>query len=171
MCLKIYNLDPAKSFSAPGIAWQAALKNTELKLELLKIRGVIFYAIHWYAKANNKYMKYYNKNKESSYFKYWDVSNLYGWAISQKLPANNFEWFKDHSQLNEDFIKSNNEESDERYFLEIDVEYPETLHEHPHEELGLLIGDISRTIKNKQKGGFIGMLLGTLAATILVIIF
>ena len=116
-------------------------------------------------------MKYYDKNKESSYFKYWDVSNLYGWAISQKLPANNFEWIEDHSQLNEDFIKSNNEESDERYFLEIDVEYPETLHEHHHEELGLLIGDISRTIKNKQKGGFIGMLLGTLAATILVIIF
>ena len=116
-------------------------------------------------------MKDYDKNKESSYLKYWDVSNLYGWAISQKLPANNFEWIEDHSQLNEDFIKSNNEESDERYFLEINVEYPETLHEHHHEGLRLLIGDISRTIKNKQKGGFVGMLLGTLAATILVIIF
>ena len=50
-------------------------------------------------------MKDYNKNKELPYFQYWDVNNLHGWAMSQKLPVNNFEWIKDNSQFNEDFKK------------------------------------------------------------------
>ena len=45
------------------------------------------------------------KNKESLYLQYWDANNIYGWAMSQKLPVNNFEWIKDNSQFNEDFIK------------------------------------------------------------------
>ena len=73
-------------------------------------------------------MKGYDKDKELSYLIYWDVNNLYGWAMSQKLPVNNFEWVEDNSQSNEDFIKNYNEESDEGYFLEIDVQYPEKLH-------------------------------------------
>ena len=64
-----------------------------------------------------------------SYIQYWDVNNLYGWTISQKLPVNNFEWIKDTSQFNENFIKSYNEESDEGYLLEVDVKYLEKLHE------------------------------------------
>ena len=98
MCLKIYHLDPLKCLSAPGVARQAALKKTEVKLELLTdidmllmvekgIRGGICHTIHRYAKANNKYMKQYDKNKESSYL-IWYVNNLYGWAMSQKLPVN-----------------------------------------------------------------------------------
>ena len=74
-------------------------------------------------------MKDYNKNKESSYLQYWDVNNLYGWAVPQKLPVNNFEWIKDTSQFNEDFIKNYNEESDEGYFLKVVVQYLEKLHE------------------------------------------
>ena len=74
-----------------------------------------------YAKANNKYIKDWDKNKESSYFQYWDVNGLYGWAMAQKLPVNNFEWIEDTSQYNEDFIKSYNEESNEWYFLEDDA--------------------------------------------------
>ena len=101
------------------------------------IRGRIYHTIHRYAKANNKYLKGYDKNKESSYLKYWDVNNLYVWAISQKLPVNNFEWIKDIFQLNEDFIKNYNKENDEEYFLEIDVQYPEKLHE-PHNDLPFL---------------------------------
>ena len=93
------------------------------------IRGGICHSIYQYAKANNKYMKDYDKNKESSYIQYWDVNNLYGWAMLQKLPVNNFEWIKDTSQFNEDFIKNYNEESDEGYFLEVDVQYLEKLHE------------------------------------------
>ena len=88
MCLKLYHLDPIKFISAPRIAWQSALKKTEVKLELLSdvdvllmvekgIRGGICHAVYQYAKANKKYMRDYNKNKESSYLKHWDVNNLY----------------------------------------------------------------------------------------------
>ena len=84
----MYGLDPVKFLSAPGLAWQAPLKKTEEKLELLTdinmllmvekgIRGGICPAIHRYPKANNKYLKNYDKNKVSSYLKYWDVNNLY----------------------------------------------------------------------------------------------
>ena len=58
------------------------------------IRGGICHAIHRYAKANNKYMKNYHKNKESSYIQYLDTNNLYGWAMSQKLPVDGFKWKK-----------------------------------------------------------------------------
>ena len=80
-CLKIYELDPAKFLSAPGLAWQAALKKTKVKLDLLTdidmllmvekgIRGGICHSIYRYAKANNKYMKVFDKNKESSNIQY-----------------------------------------------------------------------------------------------------
>ena len=69
------------------------------------ITGGICECIYRYAKAKNKYMKNSDKNKESSYFQYWDVNNLCGWAMSQKRPVNNFEWIEDTSQFNVDFIK------------------------------------------------------------------
>ena len=65
----------------------------------------------------------------SSYIQYWDVINLYVWAMLQKLPVNNFEWIKDTSQFNEDFIKNYNEESDEGYFLEVDIQYLKNFNE------------------------------------------
>ena len=65
------------------------------------------------------------KIKELSYLKYWGVNNLYGWAKLQELAINNFKKIKDTSQFNEDFIKSDKEESDAGYFLEADVQYPE----------------------------------------------
>ena len=64
-----------------------------------------------------------------SYLQYWDVNNLYGWAMSQKVLVNNFEWIKDTSQFNEDLIKNYNEESNEGYFLEVHVQYLEQLDE------------------------------------------
>ena len=89
ICIKVYELDPAHFSSLPGLAWQACLKKTNVKLELLTdydmllmveegIRGGICHAIHRHTKANNKYMKNYNKNKESSYIQYLDGKNLYG---------------------------------------------------------------------------------------------
>ena len=73
-------------------------------------------------------MKDYDKNRESLYIQYWDVNNLYGWAMSQKLPVNNFERIKDTSQFNEEFMKNYNGENDKGYFLEVDVQYTEILH-------------------------------------------
>ena len=129
-----------RNLSAPGLAWQVAIKKTKVKLELLTdtdmllmvekaIREGICHMIHQYAKANNKDMKDYDKNKESSYLKDWDVNNLYGWTMSQKLPVNNFEQIEDTSQFNEDFIKSYNEKSNEGYCLEVDVQNTEKLQE------------------------------------------
>ena len=80
------------------------------------IRGGICQSIYSCAKANNKYMKHRDKNKEQSYLQYRDVNNLYGSAMSQKLPVNNFEWIKDTFKFNEDFIKNHNKECDEGYF-------------------------------------------------------
>ena len=87
------------------------------------IRRGMFHSIYRYGKAYNKYMKDYDKSKELSYIQYWDVKNLNGWALPQKLPLNNFEWIEYTSQFNEDHTKNYNEESDEGYFLEIDVQY------------------------------------------------
>ena len=110
MCIKKYELDPAHFLSLQGLAWQACLKKTKVKLELLTdydmllmveegIRGGICHLIHRYAKAKNKYMKSYDKNKESLYIQYLDANSLYGWAMSQKL--NGFKWVKDTSKIDE----------------------------------------------------------------------
>ena len=132
-CLKVYELDPAHFLSLPGLAWQACLKKTDIKLELLTdydmlimveegIRGGICHSIHRHAKANDKYMENYHENKESSYIQYLDVNNLYGWAMSQKLPVN------ENNEINEEFLKNYDENNNEGYILEVDVKYPKKLH-------------------------------------------
>ena len=93
------------------------------------IRGGICHAVHRHAKANNKYMKNCNKNKESSYIQYLDANNLYGWAMSQKLPVNSFKWINDVTETDEEFIKNYNEDSDKGYILEVDVKYSRKLHD------------------------------------------
>ena len=90
------------------------------------IRGGIYHSIHRYAKANNKYMKNYDKDMASSYLEYLDANNLYGWAMSQKLPVNGFEWVEELSQF-KDFIKNYDEDSNNGYFYEVDVEYSKNL--------------------------------------------
>ena len=92
------------------------------------IRGGICHSIHRYAKANNKYMKNYDESKESSHIQYLDANNLYGWAMSQKLPVNDFKWIEDTSKINEEFIKHYDENNDKGYILEVDVKYPKRLH-------------------------------------------
>ena len=88
------------------------------------IRGGMCQSIHRYAKANNKYMKNYDKNIESLYLMQLDTNNLYRCAISQILPVNGCKWEDDLSRFNKRFIKSYNENSNREYFLEVDVEYP-----------------------------------------------
>ena len=93
------------------------------------IRGGICHSIHRHAKANNKYMKNYSKNEESLYIQYLAANNLYGWAMSQKLPVNGFKWVEDMSRTNEEFIKNYNENNDKVYILKVDVKYPKKLHD------------------------------------------
>ena len=115
MCIEIFELEHAHSLSAPGLASQACLEKARVKLELLTdidmpmivekgIRGGICHAIHKYLKANNKYMKNYDKDMELPYLKYLGAKNLYGWAISKNSSVNGFEWVEDLSQFKEDFI-------------------------------------------------------------------
>ena len=110
-CIEIYELDPTYFVSAPGLAW------TEGKLELLtnydmllmvenRVGGGISQASHRYAKRNNKYMNNHDKNIRSSYIVYLDANSFYGWAMSQKLPVNGFEWVKNLSKFDKDFIKT-----------------------------------------------------------------
>ena len=92
------------------------------------IRGGICHSIHRYAKANNKYMKNYNKGEESSYIRYLDANNIYGWAMSKKLPVNGFKW-TDNDEINEEFIKNYNENDNKGDILEVDIKYLKRLHE------------------------------------------
>ena len=113
-------------------------KKTGVKLELLTgenmfltyeegIRGGVCNKVHSYVEANNKYMKNYDENKESSFLMYVHANNLYRWAMSKNLPVDGFKWVDDLSMFTEDFIKSYDEEGDVGYLLVVDIEYPKTL--------------------------------------------
>ena len=97
------------------------------------IRGGICHSIHRYAKANNKYMKNYNNNEESSYIQYLDANTLYGWTMSKKLLVNGFKWIDNNETaeavINEDFIKNYDKNNNKGYIFEVDVKYPKILHE------------------------------------------
>ena len=104
VCNENYGIVPAHHYTAPGLAWDAALKKTKIELELLSdydmllmiqkgIRGGISMISNRYGVANNKYMnEMYDKSKESTYIQYLDANNLYGWAMSKPLPTHGFEW-------------------------------------------------------------------------------
>ena len=74
-------------------------------------------------------MKDYNKDEEVSFLEYLDGNNLYGWAISAPLPVDVFDWIKDLSKIDEDFIKNYDKDSDKGYTLEFDIKYPKDLHD------------------------------------------
>ena len=139
LCLKIYELDPVHYFTAPGLAWDACLKLTSIELELLSdidmllmfekgIRGGISVISNRYGEANNKYMRKYNKNKPSKYLMYMDANNLYGCAMSMKLPTHGFKWLTVNEM--ENLINNQVVQEWEKTpcILEVDLEYPENLH-------------------------------------------
>ena len=145
---RIYKLDPAHFLSALGLGWQASLKMTKVKFELLTdenmllmvkegIRRRICQAIHHYETANNKYMKNYNKNVISSYLQYLDAKNLYGWAMSKKLPVREFTWAKKPLIYTKQAIKMYDENNDYGTILEVDIEYP-TMVRIKHKDLPFL---------------------------------
>ena len=136
-CLKYYGLDHCHYFSASGLSWDAMFKMTGVKLEKISdidqylfiekgIRGGISYIVKRYSKANNKYMSDYDSNKQSTFITYLDKNNLYGWAMSEYLPYGEFEWLKNVDELN---VMSINEKRDVAYILEVDLKYPNELHE------------------------------------------
>ena len=140
VCLKNYGLDPVYYYTAPGLAWDAMLKMTGVDLELLNdvdmllmfekgIRGGISIISNRYGEGNNKYMKDYDKTKLSKFLMYLDANNLYGWAMSQKLPLNSFEWMtnKELENLFNNQIVQVWEKTP--CILEVDLEYPEELHD------------------------------------------
>jgi len=102
---KNYELDPCWYYSAPGLAWVACLKKTEVQLELFSdphmllmieqgIRVGVYMISTRYSRANNKYMKDFNSEEKSKFIQYLDANNLYGWAMSQPLPVSGFKWMK-----------------------------------------------------------------------------
>ena len=147
LCLKIYKLDPVYYFTTPGLSWDACLKITGIQLELLSdvnmllmfekgIRGGISIISNRYGKANNKYMEGFNKNELSKFLMYLDANNLYGWAMSLKLPTHGFKWLSSGEM--EKLFNNQIVQVWERIpcILEVDLEYPEDLHD-PHNDYPL----------------------------------
>ncbi|XP_061187991.1 uncharacterized protein LOC133196056 [Saccostrea echinata] len=129
LCLEMYGLDAAHFYTAPGLAWQAALKMTGVELELLTdpdmhlfvekgLRGGIAMISKRYAKANIPYLNDYDPHQPSNYLMYLDANNLYGWAMSQPLPTHDFCW-----------LTSDEIEGDTGYIFEVDLKYPSELHD------------------------------------------
>ena len=140
ICLKNYGLDPVYYYTAPGLAWDAMLKMTKINLELLSdvdkllmiekgIRGGISIISNRYGKANNKYMKDYNKKEASKYLMYLDANNLYGAAMSEKLPVHSFKWMTNkeiENLFNNQIVQVWNKNP---CILEVDLIYPKELHD------------------------------------------
>ena len=138
-CLEYYKLDPCHYFTSPGLSWDAMLKMTNIKLELMTdidmfqfiekgLRGGISYIANRYGKANNKYMKDYDKKAPSKYIMYLDANNLYGWAMSQYLPTGGFKWLS-QKQIDKINLAKYEVDSKKGLILEVDLEYPEKLHD------------------------------------------
>ena len=139
VCLKNYQLDPAHYYTVPGLAWDAALKFTKIKLETLYdiemhqflengMRGGISMITHRFAQANNKYLKDYNPEQPSSFITYQDANNLYGLAMIQSLPVSDFKWMNEKDIESFD-VMTVQDDVKVGYILEVDLEYPEELHD------------------------------------------
>ena len=166
ICIDNYELDPLWYYTAPGLAWNAALKISNVKLELITdpnmylmvengIRGGVSTITKRYAKANNPYMQEYNPEEENVYIPYLDANNLYGWAMSKPLPTDSFEWMTDKELQN--WTEGSNEKG-KGCILEVDLEYPKKLHnehnEYPLAPERLKVNKVDKLIpnlRNKEK--------------------
>ena len=155
VCIDNYELDPLWYYTAPGLAWDAALKISNVKLELITdpnmylmiengIRGGVSTITKRYAKANNPYMQEYDSKEENVYIPYLDANNLYGWAMSKPLPTDSFEWMTDEELQN--WTKGKG------CILEVDLEYPKELHdihnEYPLAPERLKVNKVDKLIPN-----------------------
>ena len=138
-CLQYYKLDPCHYFTSPSLSWDAMLKMTNIKLKLMTdvdmyqfiekgLCGGVSYITNRYGKANNKYMKEYDKKVSSKYIMYLDSNNLYGWGMSQSLPKSNFRWMTD-KEISKTDLGKYKADGKKGLILEVDIEYPQELHD------------------------------------------
>ena len=177
-CLEYYKLDPCHYFSSPGLAWDAILKMTDIKLKLIDdidmhlfiekgMRGGISYIAKRYREANNEFVNDYDENKEKSYICYSDVNNLYGAAMLQYLPHDEFELLS-NDEINSINFNEVSEKSDVGYVLEVDLELHELHNDYPlapeklkvnsevlsdycsdiANKYGIKVGDVAKLIPN-----------------------
>lgn len=137
-----YKLDPVHYYTLPGFSWDAMLKHTNVELELLSdlemvnfftsgIRGGLVQCSYRHATANNPHLSTYDHTKDESYIMYFDVNNLYGWAMCHPLPIDEFSWVNDEEvqELTIEQILSIPEDNYYGYVLEVDLDYPIDLHD------------------------------------------
>ena len=130
---KQYGLDRAHYYTSPGLSLDAFLKHSNVRLDLLTdydmhlfiengLRGGMSMVSQIYSKANNPYLKDYDRSKPTSYIHYLDANDLYGWAMNQPLPIGKFKWLK-NDDINLLDIESIDVDLRKGYILEVDLEY------------------------------------------------
>lgn len=144
-CIRLYEIDPAHYYTLPGYSWDCMLKHTQVNIELFTeidmllfvergLRGGISQCSHRYSEANNKYMgNDFDASKPEKYLMYLDMNNMYGWAMTQPLPISDYSWlnvdsFKDLDKF-QTYISNISDNSPYGYILEVDLEYPQHLHD------------------------------------------
>lgn len=138
ICYENYELDPLHYYTAPGLSFDAMLKHTKVNIELLTdvdmllfiergVCGGISQCSKRYSKANNKYMNEFDPNNETKFIVYLDANNLYGYSMMQTLPLNGFSWCDENFTTDE--ILQISDDSPIGYIFEVDLEYPEHLHD------------------------------------------
>ncbi|KAK3083783.1 hypothetical protein FSP39_003181 [Pinctada imbricata] len=136
ICLDSYHLDPAHFYTSPGLAWEAMLKMSKVKLQLLDdidmvlmiekgVRGGVSMISKKFAKANNPMVPDYDSSKPNTWLTYLDMNNLYGTSMSEPLPERDFAWLSKEQIETLDVMNV----SDTGYILDVDLEYPDYLHD------------------------------------------
>ena len=138
-----YKIDPAHYISVPSFAWDAMLLLTKDEvsqhggLELITdmekylfvengLRGGISMISNRYSKANNQYMEDYDPSQEDKFIKYLDMNSLYATAMTDSLPLNTYSWDKNPGSVD---VMSIDDHADMGCFLEVDIDYPDNLHD------------------------------------------
>ena len=162
MCQTYYQLDPAHYNTSPGFAWDAMLKMTGAKLQLLDDIDMILMIVSGmlggisgntkkYAKANNLLVHGYDPSKHNTWWAYWDMNNLYGGAQSEALPEKDFNWLNE-DEIDQLDILNMPDDSDKDLILEVDIDYlaVESL-KVTKDMLSPYTSDIGKTLKLQHK--------------------